>query len=326
MPKAVFIHARHSHCCNEGCLKKFNMQSQVLSHKTDSGLPEEINRIAMSELPVVLVAPKDAGKEWIAELIHDLGPRNERPFLIINCLSSPSHSPLLELSYPIRREFADLQQLAAEGLLDAIRGGTVWINNLDDLSDTEEELLLQRISLILDCRIITGVSRQGGLRNPAGQLLSLKDRETLHLPQLRNHPVNVQFFLNYFLAKTNLEWNRTIPGFDEAATQALNEYAWPGNIPELRDLVRDAVFLGTNGEPVSLRLLPATVRSYQAHDPQFLKKAVLKAEYDLICKTLYETQNNKRKAAEILKISRKTLYSKMRIFQDALKFNLSPAG
>lgn len=297
----------------------------MVNRKPDAGLLDEINRIAVNDLPVVLVAPKDAGKEWIAELIHDLSPRNERPFLVINCLTSPSHPALLELSYPIRREFTELQQLAAEGLLDPIRGGTVWINNLDDLPEAEEELLLQRIGLALDCRIITGVSRQGGLRNPAGQLLSLKEREIVHLPQLRNHPQNIQFFINYFLAKTNLEWNRTVPGFDEAATQALNEYAWPGNIPELRELVRDAVFLGTNGQLVSSRFLPAAVRSYQAHDPQFLKKAVLKAEYDLICKTLYETQNNKRKAAEILKISRKTLYSKMRIFQDALKYNLSTA-
>lgn len=283
--------------------------------KTEAGLIEDINRIASNDLPVVIVAPRDAGKAWVAELVHDLSSRNERPFLIINCLTSPSHPPLLELSHPVRREFSELQSLADEGLLTSLQGGTAWINNLDDLPQPEVALLVQRITAMLECRIITGVSRQGHEMRGA----AAGEREVLQLPSLRHHGKNIQFFLNYFLAKTNLEWSREIPGFDEEAMEVLLAYAWPGNLPELRELVRDAVFLGTNGQLVSERMLPAAVRLYQAHDPQFLKKAVLKAEYDLICKTLYETQNNKRKAAEILKISRKTLYSKMRIFQDALK-------
>ncbi|RYY60479.1 MAG: sigma-54-dependent Fis family transcriptional regulator [Chitinophagaceae bacterium] len=281
------------------------------------GFVEQVNTIAANDLPVILAGPKDSGREWIAELIHDLSERNERPFLIINCITSAAYPALVELSQPIRREFAELQKLADEGLLESIRGGTVWLNNFSELPFEEQEQFLPRISDVLQCRIITGLSKTGGTRSPHEQLAVIPEKNTLAIPPLRHNKKTIQFFLNYFLAKTNLEWNREVPGFSEEAMEILGNYAWPGNLYELRELVRDAVFLGENGVPVAPRLLPAAVRSYQSHDPLFLKKAVLKAEYDLICKTLYETRNNKRKAAEILKISRKTLYSKMRIFQDS---------
>jgi len=281
------------------------------------GFVDQIKGIAGQDLPVVLVGPKDSGREWVAELIHDLSERNERPFLIINCMTSAAYPALVELSHPVRREFTDLQKLANEELLQSVAGGTVWLNNFSELPINEQENLLPKITRTLDCRVITGINKQGGLRNPQDQLACIAERNTLVLQPLRHNRKTIQFFLNYFLAKTNLEWNREVPGFSEEAMDILLNYAWPGNLTELRDLVRDAVFLGQNGVPVQTRLLPAAVRSYQSHDPLFLKKAVLKAEYDLICKTLYETRNNKRKAAEILKISRKTLYSKMRIFQDS---------
>ncbi|MET0637708.1 MAG: sigma 54-interacting transcriptional regulator [Chitinophagaceae bacterium] len=290
---------------------------QLILSTSQPDTVEQINFIASSDEHVLLFGPRDSGKEWVAELIHDLSGRNERPFLIISCVSSATYNILVELSYPIRRELGELMKLREEGLLESVSGGTVWLNNLTELPLYEQKKLIDRITDQLGCRVITGVSKPAGARAANDQSAELfSEKVTLNLPPLRNHRKNIQFFINYFLAKTNLEWNRTVPGFTEEAAELLVSYAWPGNLTELRDTIREAVFLGKNGEAVPAGILPQSVRNYQSQDPLFLKKAVLKAEYDLICKTLYETRNNKRKAAEILKISRKTLYSKMRIFQD----------
>lgn len=283
-------------------------------------LVDQLNHVATLELPVLIYGPKDAGKEWVAELLHDLSGRNESPFLIMNCLTSIGHAPFVELAHPVRREFFELLKYASEGFLDSVKGGTLWVNNMADLPLNEQGIIAGAINRGLEARVITGISKQASGRMQQEQdLPALAERICINVPALRNNKRTIQFFANYFLAKANVEWNREVHGFDEHAAEAISNYAWPGNLTELRDVIRESVMIARDGEPIPVQILPMSVRNYQSQDPLFLKKAVLKAEYDLICKTLYETKNNKRKAAEILKISRKTLYSKMRIFQDVVK-------
>ena len=283
-------------------------------------LVDQLNQIASKNQSVLIYGPKDIGKEWVAELLHDLSSRNESPFLIINCLTSTGHAPFVELAHPVRREFFELLKYAGSGYLEAAKGGTVWVNNMMDLPVTEQGLIAASISRNLNARIISGINKQFLTRMQSEpDLPGIQDRITITVPPLRNNKRTIQFFANYFLAKANVEWNRDVQGFDEEAAESISNYAWPGNLTELRDVVRESVLIAKDGMPIPSQILPMAVKNYQSQDPLFLKKAVLKAEYDLICKTLYETKNNKRKAAEILKISRKTLYSKMRIFQDVTK-------
>jgi len=280
-------------------------------------MSEQIYRMAANDLPLSLYGQKDSGKELVAEAIHDFSSRNEKAFLVINCMLSPDRSTIVEVSYPVKRSFRELLTFAGQGMCDRLKGGTVWINNLGDLQESDQQKLLNDLQRVFECRVIDNVNRAYGRRagEPEPESIPMQGRVAFTVQPLRQQVKNIQFFANYFLAKVNIEWNRQIPGFSDEAMQVMGNYPWPGNLTELKDVVYQSVLVAVDGEQLPAVVLPSSVREYHSHDPLFLKKAVLKAEYDLICKTLTETKNNKRKAAEILKISRKTLYSKMRIFQ-----------
>ncbi len=280
-------------------------------------LSERIYQVAATDVPISLHGPKESGKEWVAEALHDFSGRSGKPFLIVDCQLAADRSPMIDIRYPVKRDFRELMQFAERGLCEGLKGGTVWINNLAELPERDQQQLLSKLQRQFECRVIDNVNRMY-TKKP----LDMEPREsvlqesvTIMVPPLRQQPKNIQFFANYFLAKVNIEWTRQIPGFSDETMQVLTNYPWPGNLSELRDVVCQSVLVAVDGESLPAVVLPSSVREYHSLDPLFLKKAVLKAEYDLICKTLSETKNNKRKAAEILKISRKTLYSKMRIFQ-----------
>jgi two-component system response regulator HydG len=154
---------------------------------------------------------------------------------------------------------------------------------------------------------------------------------SINLPPLRNRKVDIPLFADFFLDKTNKELNKNIEGYEDDVQEMFLNYSWPGNLREFRNVVRRAVLLTPEGK-ISSKVLPWEItNSYSHHtntEPAFphennnvpvkdldLKDAAAKAEYDTIMNVLKEVNFNKTKAAEILKIDRKTLYNKIKIYQ-----------
>ena len=168
---------------------------------------------------------------------------------------------------------------------------------------------------------------------------------SINLPPLRDRKKDIPLFADFFLQKAKSELNRDIEGFDEDVMQMFIHYSWPGNLREFRNVVRRSVLLTQTGK-VNAKTLPweitNTDSSHAAAPPAFahrheeelhsiaqsnntiappravydLKDAASKAEYEAIMNVLKQVNFNKTKAAEILKIDRKTLYNKIKGFEE----------
>jgi two-component system response regulator HydG len=156
---------------------------------------------------------------------------------------------------------------------------------------------------------------------------------SINLPPLRNRKVDIPLFADFFLDKTNKELNKNIEGYEDDVQEMFLNYSWPGNLREFRNVIRRAVLLTPSGK-ITSKVLPWEITNSYTHpnshphktenngsgEPSVpkdldLKDAAAKAEYDTIMNVLKDVNFNKTKAAEILKIDRKTLYNKIKIYQ-----------
>jgi len=150
---------------------------------------------------------------------------------------------------------------------------------------------------------------------------------SIHLPSLKERGNDILIFANKFLAVANTELNKKIRGFSDGVKACFLNYSWPGNVRELRNVVRRLALL-TDSNEIQVDALPLELLNYVkvfepdqpivhmkadiAKKPLGLKNAAQEAEYDAILSVLIKVNFNKTKAAQILKIDRKTLYNKMK--------------
>lgn len=141
---------------------------------------------------------------------------------------------------------------------------------------------------------------------------------TLRMPALADRPEDILLFANFFLDQANKELERNLIGFDKEASQALQRYSWPGNLRQMKNIVKRATLLAT-GDFITLNELkdeliesstnhtePFTGENLHLHDGETEKRRIINA--------LQQTNNNKTKAAILLNIDRKTLYNKIKLY------------
>ena len=141
---------------------------------------------------------------------------------------------------------------------------------------------------------------------------------TLQMPSLKERPEDILLFANFFLDQANHELERTLIGFDAEASEAMQKYPWPGNLRQLKNVVKRATLLAQGefitakdlGEEINERKMvcenPEMEETFALHDEETEKHRILKA--------LQQTGNNKTKAATLLGIDRKTLYNKLKLY------------
>lgn len=157
---------------------------------------------------------------------------------------------------------------------------------------------------------------------------------SINLPPLRKRKSDIPLFAQFFLDRTNNELQKEVEGYEEDVEEMFLNYAWPGNLREFRNVVRRAVLLTPSGK-INSKVLPweitqsrmqnefptnglgghSLVQNNTGVKEVDLKDAAAKAEYETIMNVLKEVNFNKTKAAEILKIDRKTLYNKIKIYE-----------
>jgi two-component system, NtrC family, response regulator HydG len=291
----------------------FPAQNDV-SAKFSGKLSEIITACAADKQPVILSNLPDEGNQLVAEAIHDLSSWADRSFFVLSCHSQSGRQSKagITLSFPVHYELSDL--FSNISILEPLKGGTVLLNDPFVLSQQQQQQLVELLSVELELKVIIN-GKAIDRDQQSLDVSSLRDIRLMKVPSLRNHSTDIRFAANYFLSKSNLEWNKNIPGISEECLQQMLTYPWPGQLPQLRETIRQAAFISPANELLGLSSLPVQIRTFKATDRDFLKEAVKQAEYEMIYKTLRETNNNKRKTAEILKISRKTLYSKINMYK-----------
>jgi DNA-binding NtrC family response regulator len=285
-----------------------------------------IERVAPSDVSILITGESGTGKEVIADLIHTLSPHSKGPLIKINCAALPRELIESELFGSVKGAFTGATA-DREGLFRLAEGGTLLLDELSEMPiDTQSKLLrvLQekevrpvggRTSYKTNCRLIAATNRQTDEAIKAGKL-----REDLfyrisaisvHLPPLRERREDILPLATAFLKRFDAQAGRNMSGFSDAASQALRAFDWPGNVRQLQNEIQRAVLMceGSTIEEKDLSIAAAT------SSKEDLDLTLMEAmERNAILQMLKETNGNKLETAKRLGIGRQTLYNKIKMY------------
>jgi two-component system, NtrC family, response regulator len=292
-----------------------------------------VERIAQSDVPLLITGESGTGKEVIADLVHSLSPRSKNKIIKINCAALPRELIESELFGSVKGAFTGAHS-DREGLFRQAEGGTLLLDEISEMPiDTQSKLLrvLQdqevrpvggKTGYKTNCRILASTNRR-----PEAAIKDGKMREDLyyrisaiaiHLPPLRERRDDIMPLANAFLKRFAAQANRNIPGFKLDAIERLTAFEWPGNVRQLQNEIQRAVLLCEGGEVAAADLSITNVRTgitlppTEELDTNFtLLEGV---ERNVIIQTLKSTEGNKVEAAKLLGVGRQTLYNKIKAY------------
>src|SRR5918996_798627 len=303
-------------------------------------LYDALGRVAPTSATVLLTGESGTGKELAAQTIHDLSRRKKAPFLPLNCGAVSPQLIESELFGHEKGSFtgADRQH---KGFFERAHGGTLF---LDEITEMPQELQVKLLRVLetgtfmrvgtntpirSDVRVIAATNR-----NPAKAVIDGKLREDLfhrlnvfpvELPPLRERGTDIEILARHFLEKFNQE-EGTKKTFSPAAVAALYSHSWPGNVRELKNYVQ-RVYILADGV-VDVDLAPRMF-SEPAHTPLITVRVgstLEEVNRRLIEATLAESGNVRRKAADMLGISLKTLYNRLAQYKAEKDGTAMPSG
>jgi two-component system, NtrC family, response regulator HydG len=303
---------------------------------------KQIDLVAPTNYSVIVYGESGAGKEAVAQAIHERSLRSDRPFVAMDCGAISKELAGSELFGHEKGSFTGAINFKI-GHFEMANGGTLFLDEVSNLSYEVQTALLRVVQerkvkriggvkeIDLDVRIIvasnenlTEAFRKGKFRE---DLYHRFNEFTLHVPPLRNRNTDILYFADHFLVYANQELNKSIKGFSDDVKEIFMNYSWPGNLREMKNVIKRSALL-TNGGIIESKALPFEI----VHNVDFrvsedkiekpksegsysnLKDAALEAEYETILNVLKQVKFNKTKAAKLLNIDRKTLYNKMRHF------------
>ena len=282
-----------------------------------------IERVAPSDVTILITGESGSGKEVIADLIHSLSTRTKNRIIKVNCAALPRELIESELFGSKKGAFTGANS-DREGLFRQAEGGTLFLDEISEMPiDTQSKLLRvlqdQEVrpvggtsSYKTNCRIIAATNRK-----PEEAIKGGKLREDLfyrisaisvHLPPLRERRDDIMPLANSFLKRYAAQANRTLRGFTQQAVERLTNFEWPGNIRQLQNEIQRAVLLSEGPEVNVTDLSISDIKFIptEGHDTSFtLLEGV---ERNAIIQMLKETGGNKLETAKRLGIGRQTLY------------------
>lgn len=311
-------------------------------------LYKQIDLVAPTNYSVIITGESGTGKESVAQAIHNQSSRKNKPFIAMDCGSLSKELAGSELFGHEKGAFTGAL-FSKPGHFELASGGTLFLDEVGNLSYEVQVSLLRVVQerkvkriggtkeMELDVRIIVAtnenlndLSQKGKFRE---DLYHRFNEFSINMPPLRERGKDIMIFANHFLLNTNQELNKNIKGFNEDVVNSFLTYPWPGNLRELKNVIKRAALL-TDGDLIPPKALPMEISNhsklifkdgYQPGGPGYsaprlkdgtpnLKNIALEAEYETIINVLKQVNFNKTKAAQILNIDRKTLYNKMKAY------------
>jgi len=291
------------------------------------GVFEKISKVAATEMPVLLTGETGTGKELTAQAIHARSVRKRGPFVPINCAAIPETLLESELFGHERGAFTGAVQ-QKKGKLEAAGGGTLFLDEVGDLLPSLQVKLLRFLQegtfervggqeiLHVDTRVIaaTNVDLKEAIdRNRFREDLYYRLGVLhIHLPPLRERGEDALLMAMVFLQQAATTTHKVIRGFSAQAIDALRMHSWPGNVRELSNRVRRAVVM-SEGEEITRQDLDLHGEDLQVTDSlDSLRAAQQRIETELLIKALTLHRGNMSRIARDLKVSRSTLYRKLK--------------
>ncbi len=310
-------------------------------------LYRQVKLVAPTNYSIILHGESGSGKEVVAKHIHQKSKRSSGPFIALDCGTLSRELSNSELFGHVKGSFTGAIT-DKKGHFEMANGGTLFLDEIANLSYDVQAALLRVIQerkmkrvggakeLKIDVRII--VASHENLRIAYEKKLFREDlyyrlnEFSIKVPPLRERKEDILSFAHFFLNRTNKETGKQIKGFEDHVMKQFLTYSWPGNIRELRNVIRKAVLL-TSTDKISREALSSelfdepkteiqkTDQELKSDHPQEtsqkwdLKSASREREYETILNALKAASFNKSKAAKLLNIDRKTLSNKLKDFQ-----------
>ena len=300
---------------------------------------QQIRQIAAAEGPVLVQGESGTGKELVARALHDQSSRRDGPYMVVNCGGIPSELMESEFFGHAAGAFTGARSQRA-GLFQQANGGSLLLDELGEMPLALQAKLLRVLQdgkvrpvgsdheIQLDVRIIAATNRNlteavadGSFRE---DLFYRLETFGLQVPPLRARGEDILKLTEFFLTRFNARQKQSIKGFSDAALGLLQQYSFPGNIRELQNAVEraatfcDTVLIETRHLPQRIReqtdtpLLPANTAVIPQQPNQPADADALPTletvQRQYIHQVLAATDGNKRRAADILGITRRTLY------------------
>lgn len=282
--------------------------------------------VAPTPMSVLITGASGTGKEYVARRIHSLSKRADKPFVAIDCGAMLKDLAASEFFGHVKGAFTGAVTDKTGAFVEA-NGGTLFLDEVGNLSyDVQVQLLRalqeRRIRPVgstqeieVDIRLVCATNENLPLAIERGEfredLYHRINEFTLRMPALHERGRDILLFADFFLQQANEELERHIMGFEPKAVEAMMNYNWPGNLREMKNLVRRATLLAQD-DIIRLADLgpslqtPVATTGLQLHNEDTEKQRILQA--------LEATGGNKSKAAQLLGVDRKTLYNKLKLY------------
>lgn len=313
-------------------LKKRQQYSSIIGKSSKvSQLMEIINQVAPTKASVLITGESGTGKELVSDAIYSLSSRVGKPFVKVHCAALSESLLESELFGHEKGAFTGAAK-EKKGRFELADGGTIFLDEIGEINaQTQIKLLrvlqekeFERVggekTIKVDVRVICATNRnledevkKGNFREDLYYRLNVVH---ISVPPLRERKEDIDMLALSFLKEFNEEDGKKIEGFTKAARKALFSYSWPGNVRELKNTIESAVVLA-KGNMIDTDDLPSSILDEGKKEELVITLPVTMEEVEkkVIYSTIDYFEGNKSKAADELKIGRKTLYRKLEEFE-----------
>lgn len=290
---------------------------------------EYLKLVGPTDMCVLIQGESGTGKEVAAKAIHKYSSRRDRNFVAVDCGAIPKEIAASEFFGHIKGSFTGAVN-DKKGHFEAADGGTLFLDEVGNLSYENQIQLLRALQerrikpvgsnteIEVDVRILSATNEDLLKAVSVGKfredLYHRLNEFSIHIPSLHERKEDLFLFIEYFLAEANTSLGKEVLGLSKEVEDAFKNYAWPGNLRELKNVIKRSVLL-TNSSLIPLEVIPREVLfsdKMKSDTADFSKES---NEKQLILNALNEADFNKTKAAKLLNITRKTLYNKLERYQ-----------
>ncbi|MBW8332822.1 MAG: sigma-54 dependent transcriptional regulator [Prolixibacteraceae bacterium] len=312
---------------NPGNEKKQNNFLDGIS-KVSIRLKELISLVAPTSLSVLITGESGTGKENIARSIHNKSMFAHKPFVAVDCGAIPKELVASEFFGHSKGSFTGA--IADKiGYFESANGGTLFLDEIGNLSYATQIQLLRtlqeriikpigsNLEILVDVRIIAATNEDLQIAQEQGNfredLYHRLNEFQIEVPSLRERKEDILLFARHFLDQANADLKKSVSGFEPDVEYVFMNYGWPGNLREMKNVVRRATLLA-NGKQIRMDDIPSEIYIQQKNKEQY-HLFNEQNESELIRSVLGTVGYNKSKAARLLNIDRKTLYNKLKLYQ-----------
>jgi len=304
--------------------KDYDFSSIIGESPALKAILDEVRKVTDTRSSVLLLGETGTGKELFARVIHHNSSRRDMPFVPINCSAIPENLLETELFGHVRGAFTGAVA-TKKGILEEAEGGTVFLDEIGDMSLSLQAKLLRVIEdqvirpvgstkgSKVDIRFITATNKdlkaavkQNAFREDLYYRINVI---SLQIPPLRERKEDIKALVQHYLEKYSHEMGRTIKEISPESLELLMNYEWAGNVRELQNVIERAILV-SDGNVITPEHLPVGLAATSSFEAEVIDKKLSIEEYTKAFIQRYQGQFNEQQLADMLWITRKSLWEK----------------